>query len=54
MLYGAYAKAPGFLAYRKMRKETFRPEFRDFIGGYVVSDVATWGALKGKGGYLSI
>jgi len=51
-LYAAYAKAPGFQAYWKMRKETFRPEFREFIDGYGTSEVATWGALKGKGEYL--
>ena len=51
-LYAAYAKAPGFRAYWKERKQTFRPEFRKFIDGYGEPDVATWGALKEAGDYL--
>jgi hypothetical protein len=46
-LYGAYAKAPGFQVYWEARKDTFRPEFRDFIDGYESPGVATWGALGG-------
>ncbi len=45
-LYAAYAKAPGFQMYWKERKETFRPEFREYIDGYGLPEVATWGALK--------
>jgi len=51
-LYAAYAKAPGFQAYWRKRKETFRPEFQEFIDGYESPDVATWGDLKRKGEYL--
>lgn len=51
-LYATYAKAPGFQAYWKRRKETFRPEFRDFIDGYGPAGVDTWGGLKGEGKYL--
>lgn len=53
-LYAAYAKAPGFQAYWAKRKETFRPEFREFIDGYEPAEIATWGALKQKGEYLTI
>ncbi len=51
-LYAAYAKAPGFQAYWKERRETFRPEFRQFIEGYGSPQVATWGALKERGSGL--
>jgi hypothetical protein len=51
-LYAAYAKAPGFQAYWKQRRETFRPEFREFIEGYGSSGVTTWGTLKQEGEYL--
>jgi hypothetical protein len=51
-LYATYAKAPGFQAYWKRRKETFRPEFRDFIDGYGLAGVDTWGRLKDEGRYL--
>lgn len=51
-LYAAYAKAPGFQAYWKNRKQTFRPEFRELIDGYGPSDVVTWGDLKQRGEYL--
>lgn len=44
-LYVAYAKAPGFRAYWKIRRHTFRPEFRDFIDSYGSPEVATWGSL---------
>ena len=51
-LYAAYAKAPGFQAYWKERKETFRPEFREFIDSYGDPGIGTWGALKRRGRYL--
>lgn len=51
-LYAAYAKAPGFQAYWKERRETFRPEFQEFIDGHSPPEVATWGALKERGEYL--
>jgi hypothetical protein len=44
-LYATYAKAPGFQGYWKVRKQTFRPEFREFIDGFEPTDVATWGTL---------
>jgi hypothetical protein len=52
-LYAAYAKAPGFQAYWKERRDTFRPEFRAFIEEYPEPVVDTWGALKREGEYLS-
>lgn len=51
-LYAAYAKAPGFQAYWKERKPTFRPEFQELIDGYGTPVVRTWGELKEKGEYL--
>lgn len=51
-LYAAYAKAPGFQAYWAKRRETFRKEFQDFIDGYEVPAVKTWGALKECGQHL--
>ncbi len=53
-LYGAYAKAPGFQAYWRERRETFRPEFRQFIDGFGAAGVETWGALKKRGTYLVV
>jgi hypothetical protein len=50
-LFGAHAKAPGFQAYWKVREDTFRPEFRDFIAAYEAPGVPTWGALGGFRGF---
>lgn len=48
-LYGAYAKAPGFQQYWLERRETFRPEFREFIDGYVTPSTRTWGRILSAG-----
>jgi hypothetical protein len=45
-LYIAYAKAPGFQAYWKERRQTFRPEFQAFIDDHPLPEVRTWGALR--------
>ena len=53
-LYAAYARAPGFQAYWKERRTTFRPEFQRFIDEHPAPEVATWGSLKDRGAYLKI
>lgn len=47
-LYIAYAKAPGFQAYWRERRQTFRPAFREFIERHPMPEVRTWGALLNK------
>jgi hypothetical protein len=44
-LYIAYAKSPGFQAYWKARRQTFRPDFQTFIDEHGPPEVGTWGAL---------
>jgi hypothetical protein len=46
-LYIAYAKSPGFQAYWKERRQTFRPEFQAFIDQHGPPEIETWGALLG-------
>ena len=48
--YAAYAKAPGFQWYWKERRDTFRPEFREFIDGYGSPEVSRWGEMRSDSG----
>lgn len=49
-LYAAYAKAPGFQWYWNERRDTFRPEFREFIDGYGAPSVPRWGEVLSQSG----
>ena len=53
-LYAAYARAPGFQAYWKERRTTFRPEFQRFIDEHPAPEVSTWGSLKDRDAYLKV